>query len=74
MTRTNLLVLLILCLSLMNAGCVRHAPKAGVNYVIGPECKATAKLYGCTGSQSPPSCKSITLKYNRNCEQISLGH
>lgn len=57
----------------MICGCARHAPRVVVNYYVGVECHAHAKLLECSGSQSPPDCKKIVLRYDKNCEQLALS-
>lgn len=52
------------------APAVRESGVPEINYVVGPECHATAHLQGCDAA-SPPRCKTITLRYPRGCEQIA---
>jgi hypothetical protein len=52
-------------------GCSAHKP-IGINYVLGPECHISARLFGCDSS-SPPRCKKIFVKYDKNCEQIAIS-
>jgi hypothetical protein len=62
-------VLVALVALLLLGGCSHHPLKAV--YLVGPECHASAKLYGCT-DEDPPICKKIVLKYDKHCERLEL--
>ena len=66
-------ILLIGLICLPGCGCAsRHVGK-GVDYLIGPECKATAKLMNCTpqGNQ-PPKCSKVIVQYPKGCEVLAI--
>jgi hypothetical protein len=60
---------LLACMCL--CGCL-HRRTQGVNYVVdGKTCHAVVRLIDCNHS-SPPTCRWIAAKYDRNCEMIDL--
>jgi hypothetical protein len=60
------LVLFVLLL----VGCMNRP--AGVNFLVGPECHPTAKMFGCQPTSPPSGCHKIALRYDQACEQMDL--
>lgn len=54
---------------LLLCSCARHSVSPGITYLVGPECHPKARLVDCDRN-SPPSCKRITLNYDKACEQM----
>ena len=60
-------VLIFWCVIL--CGCAARRPIGGITYFVGEHCHPTAYEMGCD-QNSPPNCKQIALRYDKQCEQI----
>lgn len=70
MMRTKFLILVTLTLT---TGCARHAVKPGIDYLVGPECKVSARLMNCTpAANNPPICKKVSVSYKQGCEVLAI--
>lgn len=72
MTTIYLLLLILLCSGCIHDGRTHHKVNTGINLFIGQQCHPSALLKNCNVKNNPPTCKVITLKYDDNCEQISV--
>lgn len=67
--RTLIIFPLLLCCLILSGCAARRPSHPGLTYFVGEQCHPSAYELGCD-QNSPPNCRKIALKYDKQCEQI----